>query len=64
MTDFRAGTWYPIESAPTDGTEVDLFVFDEGRLTGCSFRQGRWKDRDGNHVEVTTVDGFTFVATH
>lgn len=34
-------TWMPIETAPKDGTIVDLFI-DGGRLADCKFLDGAW----------------------
>lgn len=53
--------WLSIESAPKDGTEVDLWVYDDSvpegyRLTDCQFLDGKWNwyqmDNSGNYGEM------------
>jgi hypothetical protein len=34
--------WQDIDSAPTDGTLVDLWCEVYGRLTNCRFSSGKW----------------------
>lgn len=37
----RAPAWQPIDSAPKDGTKVDLlFAYPRGRTNDCEWRQG------------------------
>lgn len=41
--------WRPIETAPTDGTEVDLWAGD--RCTNCHFNLGKWLRWDSASVD-------------
>lgn len=57
--------WKGIESAPTDGTEVDLFgyiAYDkiEMRLTDCEFINGEWHYfSDGKMIPCASEISFT-----
>lgn len=54
--------WRPIETAPLDGAEVDLFLMGVGRKTDCHFHCGQWlkwgyeEDEEGHweHVDDAT----------
>ena len=43
--------WQSIETAPKDGTVVDLWVSEDGRYTDCQFDGGLW---------LHTQDGLTY----
>lgn len=38
----RDGGWRPIETAPKDGTLVDLWYPEGGRFTDMTWRDGQW----------------------
>lgn len=43
-----APTWFPISSAPKDGTVVDLWTNLNRRIPGCSWKErGCWSERKG-----------------
>jgi len=37
--------WQPIETAPKDGLEVDLYVAEAGRIPDCQWRGAEWATR-------------------
>jgi hypothetical protein len=62
--------WRPIESAPKDGTKIDLWVVPPpglishgaGRLVDCWFFEGGWRTED--HAADEGWDYVVWEATH
>lgn len=59
--------WRPIETAPRDGEDLDLFGYieydlHEFRLTGCEFKDGEWHYFQAG--ELLPVSNLGFTATH
>jgi len=56
----------PIETAPKDGTEVDVFfpirsiedamLYGDGRMTGWSFEDGKWGSAAGGLSRLFATD--------
>ena len=64
-------SWQPIETAPRDGTGVDLWVKYTAsynscyRIAGCFYENGTWLDSEGNEIEFGPLkDGATCKITH
>lgn len=36
------GVWTPIQSAPKDGTEIDVWTTSYGRVTNAKWHKGHW----------------------
>lgn len=50
-------TWKPIETAPKDGTVIDLFYENYGRVTDCKWCNNKWSDKDdyGGHISSISL---------
>lgn len=64
----RAGLekWLPIETAPKDGTEIDLYLSSQDRVTNCKWNDFRnrwehWWISDFGRMDMVAVDG---IPTH
>lgn len=52
--------WKTMNSAPLDGTRVDLWNVGGFRLVDCYFDNGDWRDGTGERISYNhRVDGFT-----
>lgn len=49
--------WQPIETAPKDGSSVDLFVIGRGRVPDCHYGMPYYKPKKECFIEYTQ-DGF------
>lgn len=59
--------WQSIETAPKDGTAVDVYfpirsvgdalLYGSGRMTGWSYEDGKWGPADGGLSRLFATDG-------
>ena len=47
--------WKPIETAPKDGTVIDLFYKNYGRVTDCKWCNDKWSDMDDYEGQISSV---------
>lgn len=66
--------WQPIETAPKDGTIIDLWVVcspawrppngEWDRYADCSFREGRWREFNIQLGEWISIEDENWTVTH
>ena len=59
-----APTWQPIETAPKDGTEIDIFTHHGERVTNAKWMRGKWMQWGRNDYGDATWVTITGQATH